>query len=195
MGSTIMERLRQETAEQHERMEENRYARGIMAGSLDRAGYRRYLELFYGFIRPAEERIYPDAQLQAQGLDEGARRKAPLLERDLQALGLGADEIGRLPRCGELPDLSTPARKLGYLYVLEGSTLGGQIISRKLAASLGLEPDSGLRYFHAYGDDTRSRWLEMRSLIQQGSQGQEDETVAAARETFALLERWVEASA
>ncbi|MGN7454595.1 biliverdin-producing heme oxygenase [Paenibacillus pasadenensis] len=195
MGQSIMERLRGQTAEEHERMEENRYARAIMEGTLDPAGYRRYLELFYGFIQPAEERIYPDAELESLGLEAAVRQKAPLLESDLEKLGLSREELGAIPRCAELPDLSDPARKLGYLYVLEGSTLGGQIISRKLAASLGLDEERGLAYFRAYGDDTRSRWLEMRSIIEQGAAGREEETIAAAKETFALLERWVAASA
>ncbi|MCM3748051.1 biliverdin-producing heme oxygenase [Paenibacillus pasadenensis] len=191
MSTGIMERLREQTSEEHKRMENNEYAKAIMDGSMTREQYRRYLILFYGFIKAAENEIYPDSQLEELGLSEADRAKAPLIEQDLLYLGLTPGQIGELPLCLELPDLSATAKKLGYLYVLEGSTLGGQIISRKIGSSLQLEPGAGLSYFYAYGDETRSSWQKMREIIEQGAAGSEEQTITAAKETFRLLERWV----
>jgi len=47
---------------------------------------------------------------------------------------------------------------VGMMYPLEGSTLGGQVISKHLRRNLGLTPDHGARFFHGYGDDTESFW-------------------------------------
>lgn len=37
------------------------------------------------------------------------------------------------------------------MYVLEGATLGGQIISRSLGGRFGLTPQTGLRFCSSYG--------------------------------------------
>ena len=63
------------------------------------------------------------------------RGKAVLLEQDLRNLGLSEEQIKQIPQCNdnELPDISTPARLFGYLYVIEGSTNGGQIMTKRLS--------------------------------------------------------------
>jgi heme oxygenase len=49
---------------------------------------------------------------------------------DLQALGC-TPSLERLPMCAQLPVIDSSAACLGVLYVLEGATLGGQILRRK----------------------------------------------------------------
>jgi heme oxygenase (biliverdin-IX-beta and delta-forming) len=39
--------------------------------------------------------------------------------------------------------MSSPARALGVLYVIEGSTLGGQVIARRIAEALHIGPQDG----------------------------------------------------
>lgn len=47
---------------------------------------------------------------------------------------------------------------VGALYVLEGSTLGGQVIARQLAESIGVYPGKGASFFYGHGDDTQAHW-------------------------------------
>jgi len=90
----------------------------------------------------------------AVGIDFAARRKLPLLERDLDALGI--------PR-SQAPDDEGPSTQMdldfafGYMYVVEGATLGGQVISRHLA-KLGIGPDNGGLFFNGYGSRTGEMW-------------------------------------
>jgi heme oxygenase len=49
---------------------------------------------------------------------------------------------------------------VGALYVLEGSTLGGQVIARQLAESIGVYPGKGASFFYGHGDDTQAHWKE-----------------------------------
>ena len=63
-----------------------------------------------------------------------------------------------------LPVLATSARAWGSIYVMEGSALGGQVITRSLAAE-GLSPGRGAAYFHGWGAATGAMWHEARRLL------------------------------
>ncbi|WP_172251161.1 biliverdin-producing heme oxygenase [Saccharibacillus deserti] len=193
MTATILERLKNESAPYHDRVEANPYASAIMNGTIGLDEYRRYLELFYGFVAPLESRAETSQAPRGAGYDLETRRKTPMLERDLIRLGLSPAQIAALPLCGELPDLSTPGKLLGCFYVIEGSTMGGQMITKKLSQSLAITPEAGLSYFNAYGPNTRIRWGEFRERLLEAADSEErcTEITDTAIETFRLLERWL----
>jgi heme oxygenase len=57
---------------------------------------------------------------------------------------------------------------VGALYVIEGATLGGQVISPQIQAGrLGVTPEHGGRFFHGYGEQTTPRWNEFLSFAEQ----------------------------
>lgn len=89
------------------------------------------------------------------------RSRRPFLQQDLRALGLPA---GAPPAA--LPPLTTAAAAWGAVYVVEGAALGGQVITRTLAAA-GLGPERGAAYFHGWGAATGAMWQEVRSLLDQ----------------------------
>ena len=65
-----------------------------------------------------------------------------------------------------LPDFPAPAGQaeaLGMLYVLEGSTLGGQFITRALATRGVIDP--GLAFLDPYGDETGVRWRSFLAVL------------------------------
>ena len=121
-------RLREATRACHAVLED---ALGLLRPSCGAAHYRALLERFHGF-----HRTWEPALAGALGNDDflHVRRREPLLRADLQALGLLEPDIDALPACAEAAALCrTPAAALGSLYVLEGSTLGGQHVDRHLA--------------------------------------------------------------
>ena len=192
-ASTIMERLKSETAHYHRQVEQNDYAKAIMNQTVSLEEYKEYLAKFYGFLKPLEEHALEQPFWKSTGLDYEIRGKATLLENDLRNLGSSDDEIKQLPRCEELPDISSPARLFGYLYVIEGSTNGGQIITKRLSQFLPIDAGRGLEYFNAYGSETRTRWAEfMEQLVQFAhSEEEQNEMVHTASETFRLLDQWI----
>ncbi|PQP81210.1 biliverdin-producing heme oxygenase [Paenibacillus sp. PCH8] len=192
-ATNIMERLKSETAHYHRQVEQNPYAKAIMNQTVTLEEYRTYLEKFYGFLKPLEDQAVQQPFWESTGLDIEIRGKAGLLEKDLHNLGATQEEIDQLPRCEELPDISTPARLFGYLYVIEGSTNGGQIMTKRLSQFLPIEADRGLEYFNAYGSETRTRWSEFMVLLQQSITSSEDHDpmVHSASETFRLLDQWI----
>ncbi|GKS12279.1 biliverdin-producing heme oxygenase [Paenibacillus chitinolyticus] len=192
MTTTIVSRLREETAPFHDQIEQNPYAKAIMDKSLTLETYRTYLEKFYGFILPSEKALSTLPEWEERGFDIESRLKTPLLENDLEQLGLTKRQIEELPRCGNLPDVSTLPRALGYLYVLEGSTLGGQLITKQLKAILSVDPEVNGRYFNSYGAELRTKWSEFREFLLENVKTEEQEQVlAAAKETFILLDQWL----
>jgi heme oxygenase (biliverdin-IX-beta and delta-forming) len=88
------------------------------------------------------------------------RSRRPFLQQDLQLLGLPA---GAPPE--PMPLLATPGAAWGSIYVMEGSALGGQVITRSLAEA-GLRPDRGAAYFHGWGPATGAMWKEARRLLE-----------------------------
>ena len=76
--------------------------------------------------------------------------------------------------------------------MLEGSTLGARIISRRIESHLKLSEGSGAAFFHAYGQATGRRWSEFRLFVTANvSLEQSTEVVNAAVETFACLFAWL----
>ncbi len=188
--SPILSRLRAETRAEHDAIEA---VLDLTGDGLTRDGYRRILERFYGFYAPLEPAIWAVVGWPDRGLDLNARQKGPLLEADLRTLG--GDAPTALPLCSELPLLVTPTNCFGCLYVLEGSTLGGQLISRHVQHVLGLTPETGGRFFHGYGDKTGEMWQSFRAALTGFvvSPTDQDVAVAAAKDTFQKLHRWIAA--
>jgi len=187
---SILSRLRAETRAEHDAIEADL---DLTGDGLACNAYRRILERFYGFYAPLEPAIWAVGGWADRGLDPDARQKVPLLEADLRTLG--DDALTALPLCNDLPLLVTPADCFGCLYVLEGSTLGGQLISRQIQCVLGFTPESGGRFFYGYGDKTGEMWQNFRSAVTGFvvSPTDQDAAVAAAKDTFQKLHRWTAA--
>lgn len=165
----------------------------LLDPGLSRATYRTCLGRFFGYYAPLEQRLVRSGAWNGTGLDYGNLRKTPHLSQDLTALGVTPVEMEQTPLCCALPDVRTTARLFGCLYVIEGATLGGQIVTRHLQANLGVTPQSGGALFRGYGEHTGSRWKAFGAHLTAfaGSSGTDDEIVASANETFETLDRWL----
>jgi heme oxygenase len=184
---TILQRLRQETAQQHAALEARL---PLLDGSLTRDAYRHLLGRFWGYYAPLEACLLGVMQRHALDFDYTVRQKTPLLERDLQALGVAA---GSMPRCASLPALAELAQLLGCLYVIEGSTLGGRLITQRLSGHLALRADSGGAFFSGYGAATAARWHEFGLFMTATALplGRDAMIVAGANDTFRTFAAWL----
>jgi heme oxygenase (biliverdin-IX-beta and delta-forming) len=153
--------------------------------------YRRRIGEFYGFYAALEPLLLDPQKWRGTPLaDTDRRRKTPALADDLHALDI--DPSG-LAVCKAIAHLTTTeAQRYGCLYVMEGSTLGGQLISRHLHARLGIDPDHGGRFFHGYGARTGSMWKVFRSaLVAYADQPvKQVAVIAAAGAAFRALSAW-----
>jgi len=117
------------------------------------------------------------------------RRRAGWIEEDLRFLGSSAAE----PMEQDVRDLQealspagapSEATFLGAMYVMEGSTLGGQYIARHVESTLGLEPGRGDAYFNAYGAETGAMWNRFKAVLARVPDEQSGEVIAAAKAMF-----------
>lgn len=184
-----MQTLRLQTRAAHERIE---CAVDVERRLKSRAGYEALLTYFHGFFAPFEDVLAGACDWRTLGVDYEARRKAGSLQGDLLALGLSDARIEALPRCSRLPRPDGPAQALGCLYVLEGSTLGGQIVGRLLREALPEESRIAGRFFEGYGPENGRMWRAFGAAVESfaGRYGGQAAMAAAANETFTCLSDW-----
>ena len=189
--------LRHATAAAHQALNEHDLLVQLMRPDLIRATYADILVAFHGVYAPIERVVIGDhlAALRAIGLHRRAR--TPLLLRDLRALGYGKDAIERLPICRDLPAVATLSAMLGCIYVLDGATLGGRVISRQVRKTLDLDADTGLAFFGSAGADVAGEWRHLIAVIEANTTAEADRRQAAdcAALTFACFESWLDRAA
>lgn len=175
----LLDRLKEETRHAHDRIGEDL---ALMRGDLSLAAYGTLLTRLHGFLagwEPAVDAALGDPAFLAP------RRKTGLLAADLHRLGLKHG-----PACRDLPALPSRAAALGSLYVMEGATLGGQVIRRHVEGLFGFGADGPTAYFGSYGTQVGRRWQEMRDRLAALPDQVAPEAVAAALATFGCLHRW-----
>jgi len=182
---TLLLRLKDETRDVHESLERDL---DLLRPDLTLDRYRRIVERFYGFYQPWETAVKPIVAEYLPGFAE-PRVKLPKLLEDLAFLGSGPSQ---LPVCAELPACQAWPDVLGGLYVTEGATLGGQIISRQLGQMLGLSARRGAAFFSSYGLQVGTMWRSFCGTLQANTPAEkEDLVIDAARQTFVSMHGWL----
>lgn len=183
----ILQHLRAATGASHKSLEDRM---PFMRPELDRALYIRLIQAYYGFYAPLETLI---ASVAGVSQRDRQRQKVPALVRDLTALGLSASDIQALPLCADLPTIDNAHQLLGTRYVIEGATLGGQVLRRVIKDKLAIEADSGAEFLDVYGRDTGPLW---KAFLQQLAEAEDPhyhgQIVDAACATFSCFERWLQ---
>lgn len=190
----IMAQLKEATRPYHERMERDPLSRSLNGETLKLEYYRYVLGVYYGFYAPLEGRLQAAVHWNVVGLPLEPRLKTPLLIRDLSAMGMPAGAWEQLPLCGHLPLVQSLPGALGCMYVLEGATLGGQLMARHLAQTLGLGRANGAAFFNSYGADVGPMWKAFRSFVDAQPAAAADAITHSACTTFAALEQWFNAA-
>ena len=195
---SVLSRLRLETRSEHEAVER---VLNVM-GALTHNTYRKRLVQFYGFYSPLEAALQTRCAKQSNSCSlENSRlpmllprlHKSLLLRQDLSHLGITAADLAQ---CRALPPIRTPTEVLGCLYVLEGATLGGRMITEHIQATLGITPTTGGSFFDGYAGQTGRMWNAMRqTLLSAAVDAQAENTmVASAVATFAAMRNWCESA-
>ena len=182
---TILARLRLETRPYHDAVEANPFNQALTAGTVTAAETAQFLARMYGFMQPYETAIRLHAADFGPAWQLEQRYRAPLILEDLARLGFPAEP----PLCLAMPPLRTHAQLLGALYVMEGSTLGGQVIARQLDKA-GI---AGRTFFAGRAERTGPLWKQFSQLLAEDAAGTTapDAVVASAVHTFQSLAAWL----
>lgn len=184
----ILQRLRAETRAQHEALE------GLLPFGRPELAlpiYATALARFWGFYATWEqEAALHAAPLLGAVLRE--RRKLPLLEADLRFLQINHFDLPRLDPGALPPFHEAEGTLLGSMYVIEGSTLGGQLISRELERSSGFHSGLGYSFFRSYGKAVGQQWKVFTALLEAASRDEEAAIIEGASATFSAFAKWFE---
>jgi heme oxygenase (biliverdin-IX-beta and delta-forming) len=180
----IAERLRAATWPVHERLHLHPVLRPLTARHPTLDGYLGAIRALYGFVEPMERRLGNEAA--------GRAARTPLLLADIGVLDTGVS--AEPPLASDLPELSTPAARIGARWVLDGSAHGGRAMLPHLQRALAVSPDHGASYFASAGIDLKAERQSLRDLMERGVITEEDRAAAteAAAATFSALERWLD---
>ena len=180
--TSLAARLRSETRADHLRVERRLLTGGWLD---DPVRYRMLVGRLYQLHVHLEQAVerFRDA---FTGLDLDSRARSRLLLADLASLG---SEMGERGDEASL-EFASPASVLGALYVVEGSTLGGQVIAELLRRRLGVDASNGAAGFDPYGAETVARWAQFTGYLGSWVENPDD-VVTGARDLFEYYEAFV----
>lgn len=153
----LSEELKLKTKEKHQQLE----VKIVTSIKLihHRNDYACLLQLFAGYFGSLEDLI---EQKLNQGMlpDYPLRRKTAALQADLMCLSA---PVPAKIESVNLPTIENNLQALGALYVMEGSTLGGRIITKMVAGKL--SDENAFSFFEGYGENTNEMWKSFKASI------------------------------
>jgi heme oxygenase len=178
----LHQELKDTTTPSHQALEKKMV--GFIRNIKTERDYVRFLRVMYGYYSALERQIetfIPEPEILG-------RRKANHLLNDL-----GCFESEDEPAlCRELPNINSYHAALGALYVMEGSTMGGNIIARIIKGQLGSTGGDGFSFFNGYGDNTKKMWEAFRQNFEKPFASEErEELIEAANNTFITFHNWI----
>jgi heme oxygenase len=185
--------LRARTQAAHERLNQHPLLAGLTQPGYPLRSYWLVLSAYYHLYSAMEALIESASDELKSRFAYAPRRKHGWLRQDLvDSFHIDPEDAFWRPNREFLPiRIEDQAELVGALYVIEGATLGGQVISRQIQASrLGVTADHGGRFFHGYGEEATSRWNEFLSFAEQAcpAAAQREKAVHSALAVFAEVE-------
>lgn len=187
----FLQELRSATAPYHLQLEKNKYAKAIVGTGVTLEDYAAYLIKMYGVVFSFEQKVYP---LLADIFDDlDTRLKSKLILEDLASLNIPTEQIPTIePHDLERFAIDIPSA-IGAMYVMEGSTLGNNMLQKHLHKIIGTPIDGKLAYFTAYGDANGQKWKSfierMWLYIAETNCGKQ--VIKSAIEGFSLIDEWM----
>lgn len=176
----MINKLREATKVLHEQIEQENSAKHIMDHSISLEEYKLLLLQNFLAYRIAERQIN-------KYFSSENSSKHKLLEKDLEALGVNAPEFFEVENSFVCESL---VQALGAAYVIEGSSLGGMMISKEMKNCPKLENIPQQQFFN--GDRSSMKgWNDFLKKLRQTnfSEMEKNEAADKAVETFKLFEK------
>lgn len=187
--STVISRsqqLKAATHSTHDTLDKRVMAADIFASPANFAGFLRVQFRFHRDI----DQLYTHPGLLALIPDLAERRRLPKIAQDLHDLqqALPADAPACLQAGLEL------ATALGWLYVAEGSNLGGAVLFKLARERLQLRADFGARHLATHADGAARHWRGFTAALDVVplAATQEALVVEGARAAFQTVRGYVE---
>lgn len=144
----------------HQRIDRHPMLVPLLRPGLTWIHYDRVLRVFLNLYRSLQPCVVAEINRLGNGCEYALGDRIEWLQCDLAYLAGCCDGVAlsSLDIQWRLPSIDGAPAVVGALYVIEGSTLGSQIIAKQLKASLGVDCNHGARFFHAFGNQTSQNW-------------------------------------
>ena len=192
IDSDVRTLLRNATHTYHVQLNQHPLLTGLTKPDYPLASYRRLLLIYFHIYQALEDRISQFISTQSCLFDYTARYKLPWLSKDIAFFKDDPHASGNVPCLAMIvPEIENIGQLIGTLYVLEGSTLGGQFIFRSVVNYHGLNNNQGACFFNGYGERSPLMWQDFLyfSDIILGDDTQCQAAKMAACQTFQLFKQ------
>lgn len=181
--------LRDQTSDKHNELESLMFVNEIMNGSLSISDYKKLLTVNYIIHHKLEKKLTDmlDADI-FEKLQMHTRYKLTALEKDLDYWAIDPLSLPDLDFELFVPERNN-AEVLGALYVLEGATLGGNVIKKQILKNPEFaHHKDGLNYYGVYGDELGSKWKTFVEVLNESvTEADYELCIDSANRTFSNL--------
>jgi heme oxygenase len=175
----LQDRLKSVTKVNHDELESLMFVNEIMNKTLSVEQYKIVLTTNYIIHAELESGLHEHLSADLRDkLQIGNRSKLVALQQDLDEMQIRQEELEALDLSFLQIDASNAA-SLGAMYVLEGATLGGHVIYKKLKANPAFE-NLSLNYYSVYQQNLMPNWLSFVDVINTNVPESEFETAEHA---------------
>ena len=161
----LQEILKSATKDHHDELEKLMFVGEIMKKTLNLQQYKTLLATNYIVHAAIESQLHDALDTELKDiLDIENRNKLQALEQDLLEMNIDKEELDAIKF--DFPDVKqhNNASSLGAMYVLEGATLGGHVIHKKLRANPEFE-QLNLHYYTVYAQNLMPNWLTFVNVL------------------------------
>ncbi len=157
----IQTKLRAATHSYHVSINQHPLLHGLTTREYPLANYRVLLVAYFHLFEILEMRVTAFLEKSTVPFDYSKRTKLSWIQDDLDYFNENPKTESNLPSSPvDFPQINSVGQLIGVLYSIEGSTLGGQVISQNLDLNHNLSITNGARFFSGYADNTEVQWRE-----------------------------------
>ncbi|MCJ8155504.1 biliverdin-producing heme oxygenase [Chryseobacterium sp. SSA4.19] len=179
---TVTEYLKQHTAEYHDAAEQLFNSAKIFNKTFTLEDYKKIISTNYVMLLHAEANIFSSLHDNfSEKLQLNARKKLALIEKDMADLALNNRTAFHAL------EFANENEALGAMYVIEGSTLGGNVIAKQLSKTDGFD-NITFNFFGCYHENTGPMWKDFKEVLDtEVSEENYNEVLAGAKKLYTFL--------
>jgi len=178
----VSEYLKKNTADYHDAAEKLFNSEKIFNKTFTLEDYKKIIHTNYLMLLHSEDQIFSNlSDKYAEKLQLDARKKLSLIEKDLKSLSLENQNVSHNL------EFSNEHEALGAMYVIEGSTLGGNVIAKQLSKTEGFD-EVTFNFFGCYQENTGSMWKNFKEVLDtEVTEENYNEVLSGAKKLYTFL--------
>lgn len=178
----VSEYLKKNTEEYHDAAEKLFNSKKIFNKTFTLEDYKKIINTNYLMLLHSENKIFNNlSERFSEKLQLDQRVKLPLIEKDLASLALENQTASHDF------ELTNEHEALGAMYVIEGSTLGGNVIAKQLSKTEGFD-DVTFNFFGCYQENTGPMWKNFKEVLDtEVTEENYDEVLSGAKKLYTFL--------